>query len=363
MSEDGPLLSICIPTYNRANLLRSALLSVGPQVIGLEDDVELIVSDNCSPDDTEDVVKEASSRFPIRYHKNSENIGAIKNVLILTEELARGEYCWVMGDDDLIIPGGVAKVLEVLRSNPDVDFVFVNCMHMELDRLISKPQPVSSFDIKEELRRGNNINEEYRVERWEQLIDPRVNAVFLGAIQLGVTRRSVWKDGIPFINVGKVYSNLDSTYPHIIVYAKGLVGSKAYYLGKPQIIVVDGAREWIGFIPIIVLVRLNEALDLYQSMGVDASRIRYCRKYLQIMCGGSFFDLFFNETSCGREYFSVKSFFRRYGITVQFAYGFVRSFCVAYYNGKIDRNVFSAFRFAYRRMFFKEGRPSRRSRE
>ena len=59
-----PLLSICIPTYNRAELLRSALLSLVPQVKESGGEVELVVSDNCSTDDTRRVVEWARQFGP-----------------------------------------------------------------------------------------------------------------------------------------------------------------------------------------------------------------------------------------------------------------------------------------------------------
>jgi hypothetical protein len=154
--------------------------------------------------------------------------------------------------------------------------------------------------------------------------------------------------------VQTVYSNLDSTYPHIVVFARGLVGKRAYYIGKSHIIVIDGTRDWIGYVPVIVLVRLNEALDLYQQMGVDRDRIEKCRRALLVMCGGSFYDLFFNPTSCGREFFSVKSFLKTYGCRAEFLKGFIHRFIASSINEGPNKNPLSSIRLAMRRLFFRD---------
>lgn len=348
-----PLLSICIPTHKRARLLQSSLLSVGPQIIQFEDEVELVVSDNCSPDETPEVIAEAKERFPIRYHRNDRNIGAIKNVVQLATDLAQGEFCWILGDDDLIRPGGVAKVLEVLRSNPKVDYVYVNFNHLDIKEFDAYPQPASSFDIKGDLRPGNKVLNDYPVEIWDRLIDPDISSVFLGSIQTSVVRRSVWLEHAPSLEIGTPFSNLDSTYPHIVIYAMGLVGKKAYYIGEPQIIVIDGARDWIGYVPVIVLERLHEALDLYQKMGVDVVLIEKCRKKLLITCGSSFYDLFFNPTSRGREYFHVRSFLKNYGHRIEFILGFVNRSFVSNINGNEIKNLRSNIKLARNRLFFR----------
>ena len=74
--KNNVLLSIGIPTFNRAELLHSALFSLAPQIKEFQGEVELIVSDNNSQDNTEEVVKWAQQFGPIQYHQNDENIGA-----------------------------------------------------------------------------------------------------------------------------------------------------------------------------------------------------------------------------------------------------------------------------------------------
>jgi glycosyltransferase involved in cell wall biosynthesis len=74
-----PLVTIAMPTYNRADgFLKQALQSAVSQTYA---NIEIIVSDNCSTDNTESVVKEMKDPR-IRYFKHSENMGALKKVKI-----------------------------------------------------------------------------------------------------------------------------------------------------------------------------------------------------------------------------------------------------------------------------------------
>src|ERR1035438_10666701 len=105
-----PLLTIAIPTYNRAGCLKE-LLSVLADQLKDEPRVELIISDNASPDETPFVVQDFVSRgLRVRYIRNTQNIGADANFLQCFEQ-ALGKYVWLFSDDDLIVPGGLAKIL------------------------------------------------------------------------------------------------------------------------------------------------------------------------------------------------------------------------------------------------------------
>ncbi len=118
-----PLLTIAIPTYNRAAYLRELLSSLFDQLVN-EPRVELIVFDNASPDDTPLAVADFQQRgLSIRSRRNAENIGADANFLSCFEEAA-GRYVWIFGDDDVVVPGGVGAVLSVLEA-ADYDLVHI----------------------------------------------------------------------------------------------------------------------------------------------------------------------------------------------------------------------------------------------
>lgn len=95
-----PLLSICVPTFNRAPLLRLLLASLVREAYGLGDRLEIVVSDNASTDDTPDVVASVQADLPLKYSRNPTNLGVAANIDAVVG-LAAGTYCWIVGDDDL----------------------------------------------------------------------------------------------------------------------------------------------------------------------------------------------------------------------------------------------------------------------
>jgi abequosyltransferase len=108
-----PKLSICVPTYNRAGFLIELLESLVQGTSAAERArVEVCVSDNASTDGTEPRVREFASRQGLQlvYHRNPENLGADRNFLKAVT-IATGEYCWLMGSDDMLPPGLIGEVL------------------------------------------------------------------------------------------------------------------------------------------------------------------------------------------------------------------------------------------------------------
>ena len=113
----NPLLSISIPTWNRAKYLAISLESFLEEMKGINpEEIELCVSDNCSDDNTPEVVKTYIDKgLPISYYKNEENIGASRNFLKCMQR-ATGKYILLLGDDDMLNPGSLSLVLNSLRD-------------------------------------------------------------------------------------------------------------------------------------------------------------------------------------------------------------------------------------------------------
>ncbi|MBW3697564.1 glycosyltransferase family 2 protein [Vibrio sp. T187] len=110
-------LSFCIPTYNRSEYLSQTLANIIPQ---LSEDVEIVISDNASDDDTQSMVSRFMEDYPnIKYFRWDSNMGADINYL-KTVELASGEYCWLLGSDDFIEAGAVTRVLKEINDKHDI---------------------------------------------------------------------------------------------------------------------------------------------------------------------------------------------------------------------------------------------------
>lgn len=112
MSKKEYILTIAIPTYNRADLLPRTLDSVFEQ---WNDMVEVIVSDNCSTDNTRQVVLEYKKKYNIKYYRNSKNGGMDVNFLNCIDK-ANGEYVQLLSDDDILLPGTIDKTIEIINQ-------------------------------------------------------------------------------------------------------------------------------------------------------------------------------------------------------------------------------------------------------
>lgn len=117
------LLSICFPTYNRAECIGEQLKRLASVDKTVLEDVEIIVSDNCSPDNTKDVILSYQSRLDFHYNRNEKNLGPDENYLYCFSH-ATGKYVWLVGDDDYLIPENLHVVVDTLK-NKDIGFLYI----------------------------------------------------------------------------------------------------------------------------------------------------------------------------------------------------------------------------------------------
>lgn len=115
--EQPPLLSIVVLTHNRLEELLLTLSCLADQLVeGLEEKVEIIISDNASDQETRDAIKAMAERYwPLSYMINERDEGGFFN-LFAAPWRARGRYTWVFGSDDILLEGGVAHVVELLEK-------------------------------------------------------------------------------------------------------------------------------------------------------------------------------------------------------------------------------------------------------
>lgn len=122
-APDAPILSICVPTWNRARYLTCLLDGLA---IGLADfpfSVEVFISDNGSTDATPDVVERNRTRLPIRYMRHPENRGpAFNGPYVLAE--ARGRYYCYVADDDALDCAALARAVQTLEADPEAGVLY-----------------------------------------------------------------------------------------------------------------------------------------------------------------------------------------------------------------------------------------------
>lgn len=110
-------LSICIPTYNRARFIRETLENVISQA---NDNIEIVIVDGASTDNTTEVVQSFYRKFSnIVYYRGETNMGVDRD-MAKTIELSRGDYCWMLSDDDLLKPGAINRILKEIESGYEI---------------------------------------------------------------------------------------------------------------------------------------------------------------------------------------------------------------------------------------------------
>ena len=106
-------LSIAVPTYNRSGYLRNFLTSL---MSWSKLNIEVIISDDCSADDTPSVVQEFTGRLNIRYMRQPKNRGPIVNA-IAAFQFATGDYIWCCGDDDTLVEQSLYTAVQMLEAD------------------------------------------------------------------------------------------------------------------------------------------------------------------------------------------------------------------------------------------------------
>jgi len=191
----APLLSICIATYNRASKIGETLNSIVNQ---LTDDVELLVVDGASTDNTEYVVRKyAQKESRIRYVRLPAK-GGVDQDYDKAIELAHGEFCWLFTDDDLLKAGAVTAVKNAISKG--YGLVVVNAEVLDINMI----------DVIEHARISIKENKVYTVDQTENLfVDTMAYLSFIGAV---VIRRSIWLSnervkyfGTEFIHIGVIF--------------------------------------------------------------------------------------------------------------------------------------------------------------
>ncbi len=132
------LLTIAIPTYNRADSLDLCLSMICGQLERYREEVEVLVSNNCSPDHTDTVVEKYRARgYALTYIKNRENVGPDRN-FVQCYRRAKGTYVLLLGDDDVLLDGALDTLVPILR-NDSYGIVFLNSYGFTGDSFQERP--------------------------------------------------------------------------------------------------------------------------------------------------------------------------------------------------------------------------------
>ncbi len=239
-----PLLSICLPTYQGGPYIAEQLEALLPQVKKLSEWVELCLCDDHSTDGTWDVVLRQHNKIPFRIERNAERLTSVTNFHNLITAMASGEYVWLLGQDDLVAPDALERIVSALRANSEIDAFYLN-YHFRLpcsQAHSAGEAPAEHFH--ESLLKESH--EDQRVERWQDLIQ---SDGWLGTgMGMNILRRKLWLDywkanppAKDFTWTGTGYPNCN---PHSYLIADYCLNRPAYFIAKPVMTLTGGTAVW-----------------------------------------------------------------------------------------------------------------------
>ncbi len=304
-----PILSICIPTFNRANNLLNCLTSINTSLKNSYHEVEICISDNCSTDKTADIVKNFNSLAKVKYNLNKSNLGFAQNFLKVVS-MSSGKYAWLLGDDDLLMPSSIRNLLKLIKENQDVDFFFVNAFHLNNNFVMSYPQPFSTVNLPTSMEPFSKMKGSKKLP-FLDLVNPSVSFDFLGGMFLSVFKRDMWdinKDCLSneAIKDKKLFSHFDNTFPHVKIFAKSFSHSMAYFNEKPLVVCLEGVREWAPLESMIKCIRLIESTKIFRKEGLEFFKYIRCRNYALRNFWSHLIWMLLNYKISGLEYLSFK---------------------------------------------------------
>lgn len=149
-------ISFCIPTFNRSQMLQETLSSI---IYQQTKDIEIVVCDNCSTDDTERVIDHALKVYKnISYFRWKTQVECGQN-LLKSVELASGEYCWLLTDDDRLEEGAVEEVRIILQKHKNLAGISVNVEGY--DRFFRNKKKIRYSHNVKKSKKYNSLNNAY----------------------------------------------------------------------------------------------------------------------------------------------------------------------------------------------------------
>lgn len=215
------LLTIVIPTHNRSKFLSKSLNILLPQIELYKEAVDLLVSDNCSDDDTREVVMGFKNRFTdcLIYNCNDKDEGYLFNFNIGVH-LSNSEYIYLLGDDDIVPDGFVSSLLEIIQKNEEVGLFHIN--YLQFSNRLSKLKLFYSQ------KSFGKINEKYDFRDF--LTEFYDGPTFMSSL---VFKKDIWLKG------ENKYKEDCYGYDWLMKIFAGCDGCKCLYHNMPMMIQVD----------------------------------------------------------------------------------------------------------------------------
>lgn len=277
------VLSICVPTFNRAHLLEIALQALVGQVAEQLGRVELLIGDNASTDGTLAIVASMQQHAPIRIIRQTTNLGAFGNILNLVVEHAKGEYVLVLGDDDLIRSGALVRLVNEILRQPKLDAFYIN-FRIATDSQLWPDSSWGGYDGDYNAI-GNSILEDRELDRWITVACPQNE--MCTHIYSHVVKRRIWMEFWKNRPPEAPYRSIYSTYPHTAMLIERAAASQAFYIGEPMLTAFYGSMTWEAQRPKVFLAVLPDLLELALKHGMHTAQYEECRRWVRSLMVGA----------------------------------------------------------------------------
>lgn len=263
--EKRPKLSLCISTYNRAGWIQVNLQNIFSQIPEARSDLEVLVVDNTSTDHTPEVVKPFLSRRDFRYVRNPKNVGMLGN-LAVTAQQAKGEYVWILGDDDLTRPGMIERMLQIIDDHPGIGLIYMNYGYT------TEANPGNVTDLDAFLANFNVLelagpDEFATVKQLAAKCENFFTAIYSHVYRRDHALRSYCQD-----TSGRIFSTMLSCVPTAYYVLNYMADEPAFWIGE-QALVVNSNVSWQAYGVLLDLEQLPRTWDLAERMGTDPAEV------------------------------------------------------------------------------------------
>ena len=225
------LLSICIPTYNGgASFLDSVLRHTISLAELYPDEVEVIVSDNSSTDNTSDIISSLKKHSCLRTYRNETNVGFKGNLLLLTDKYSQGKFSWIIGDDDFIMPSALPLIIEKLKEDC-CDFISIGSEIIHLPELNKTLNKTRTYTF---------IQGSYAHVIDQNCYEGNVLASFMGG---AIFRTSKFRE-FPKNFITNSFNDFRNVFPNGYIYASVFYNSSCGCISQISIISVSRDKSW-----------------------------------------------------------------------------------------------------------------------
>ena len=214
-------LSVCIATMNRGSLIGATLESI---ICQATDEVEIVILDGASTDNTEDVVRQYQEHFSgLRYFRQNANMG-VDHDYAEAVRLALGEYCWLFSDDDLLKPGAIKAVLEAIKGQYSLVIANAEVRNADLSTVLQHRR----LPMKEDRIYDSGESNRFLAEVKDYIS-------FIGCV---IIKRELW-------NLRDKEKYFGSFFIHVGVIYQRPLPDTALVIAEPLILIRYGNASWL----------------------------------------------------------------------------------------------------------------------